>query len=174
MIEEKELVEIGKTGKPHGIHGEINVYLDEDVIADRLEKLILNIDGIFVPFFIESIRPKRIDTVIMALDGIDNEQKAAALTNHEVYALIADDVKEAPDEEGMYASDLIGYTIVHVNGEPVGEITGVEDSTENALFLVKATDDTTVYIPIADDLIDEIDAEKKIIVMTIPEGLLDL
>ena len=31
MIEEKELVEIGKTGKPHGIHGEINVYLDEDV-----------------------------------------------------------------------------------------------------------------------------------------------
>lgn len=97
MIEEKELVGIGKIGKPHGIHGEINVYLDEDVIADRLEKLVMNIDGIFVPFFIESIRPKRVDTVIMALDGIDTEQKAAELTNHEVYALISDDVKEQPE-----------------------------------------------------------------------------
>lgn len=174
MIEEKELVGIGKIGKPHGIHGEINVYLDEDVIADRLEKLVMNIDGIFVPFFIESIRPKRVDTVIMALDGIDTEQKAAELTNHEVYALISDDVKEQPDEDGMYASDLIGYTIVHVNGQPIGEITGVEDSTENALFLVKAQNESTVYIPIADDLIDEIDRDRKIVVMTIPEGLLDL
>lgn len=174
MIEEKELVEIGKFGKPHGIHGEINVYLDEDVISDRLEKLIVNIDGIFVPFFIESIRPKRIDSVIVALDDIDNEQEAAKLTNLEIYALIADDVKEEPDGDGMYASDLIGYTIVHVNGQPVGKITGVEDSTENALFLVELPDQTTVYVPIADDLIDEIDSDRKLIVMTIPEGLLDL
>ena len=56
MIEEKELVEIGKFGKPHGIHGEINVYLDDDVITDRIEKFIVNIDGIYVQFFIESIR----------------------------------------------------------------------------------------------------------------------
>lgn len=174
MIEEKELVEIGKFGKPHGIHGEINVYLDEDVIADRLEKLIVNIDGIFVPFFIESIRPKRIDSVIVALDDIDNEQDAAKLTNLDIYALITDDVKEEPDGDGMYAADLIGYTIVHVNGQQAGVITGVEDSTENALFLVELPDKSTVYIPIADDLIDEIDTDRKLIVMTIPEGLLDL
>ena len=102
MIEEKELVEIGKVGKPHGIHGEINVYIDEDVIIDRLEKLIVNIDGIYVPFFIESIRPKRIDSVIMSLEGIENEQQAAELTNHEAFALITDDVKEQPDDDGMY------------------------------------------------------------------------
>ena len=174
MIEEKELVEIGKVGKPHGIHGEINVYIHEDVIIDRLEKLIVNIDGIYVPFFIESIRPKRIDSVIMSLEGIENEQQAAELTNHEAFALITDDVKEQPDDDGMYASDLIGYTIVHTNGQPIGVITGVEDSTENALFIVELPGGVTTYIPIADDLIDEIDQDRKFIIMTIPEGLLDL
>lgn len=174
MIEEKELVEIGKFGKPHGIHGEINVYLDDDVITDRIEKFIVNIDGIYVPFFIESIRPKRIDSVIVAIDGINNEQQAAALTNHEIYALVSDEVKEMPDEDGMYASDLIGFTIVHANGQPVGVITGIEDSTENALFIVGLPGGESTYIPIADELIDEIDTDRKYIVMTLPEGLLDL
>lgn len=175
MIEENELDGIGKLGKPHGIHGEINAYLDEDVIAGRLEKIILCIDGIFVPFFITSLRPKRIDTVILSLEGIDNERQAAALTNLEVFALKTDEVREIGDDsDGMYASDLIGYTIVHVNGQPVGKITDVDDSTENALFIVTMPDGSTTYIPVADDLIDEIDGERQLVVMTIPEGLLDL
>ena len=79
-----------------------------------------------------------------------------------------------PDEDGMYASDLIGFTIVHANGQPVGVITGIEDSTENALFILGLPGGESTYIPIADDLIDEIDTDRKYIVMTLPEGLLDL
>lgn len=175
MIEEHELAAIGKLGKPHGIHGEINAYLDDDVITERLEKIIIRIDGIFVPFFIASLRPKRNDTVILALEGIDNEQQAATLTNLEIFALLTDEVKVVTDDgDGLYASDLIGYTIVHANGQPVGKIADVDDTTENALFIVTMPDGTTTYIPVADDLIDEIDEERKLVVMTIPEGLLDL
>lgn len=175
MIEENELTSVGKLGKPHGINGEINAYLDEDVAAERLDKIIVNIDGIYVPFFIESMRRKRVDTMILALDGIDNEQQAAELTNHEIFALLTDEVKETPDGgDGMYASDLIGYTIVHANGVAVGTVTDVEDSTENALFIVTLPDGTVTYVPIADELIDDIDEEKKLLVMTLPEGLLEL
>ncbi len=78
------------------------------------------------------------------------------------------------DEEGFYASDLVGYTIVHADGRPVGKITDINDSTENALFIVQLPDGTDKYIPIADELIDEINTEKRYIVMTLPEGLLDL
>ncbi len=175
MIEEKELVAIGRLGKPHGIHGEINAYIDEDVDIGRLQKVVLNIDGIYVPFFINSLRPKRADSVIIAIDGVDNENHAAQLTNLEVFALLADDVKAMPDGgDGMYASDLVGYTLVHVNGRPVGEITDIDDSTENALFIVTMPGGSTVYVPVADDLIDEIDEERRLVVMTIPEGLLEL
>lgn len=35
-------------------------------------------------------------------------------------------------------------------------------------------DKRNTYIPIADELIDEINEEKKYLVMTLPEGILDL
>lgn len=174
MITDNEIIEIGKIGKPHGVQGEMNMMIDDDVNITSLQKIVLEIDGIYVPFFIKSLRPKRSDTVIVALDDIDNEEEAGALTNLTVYALKADDVKQGDDDEGMYASDLIGFTLVHADGKPVGKITDVNDTTDNALFIVELGDGRQVYIPIADDLIDDIDTEKRYIVMSLPEGIIDL
>jgi len=176
MILKEELTEIGRFGKPHGIQGEINASIDDDVDIDAIDKMVLNIDGIYVPFFIRSIRVKRHDSVIIAIDDVNDEDQAARFTNLDIYALISDNVREVSDEDedGFYAADLIGYTIVHADGRPVGKITEINDSTENALFIVQLPDGTDRYIPIADELIDDVNPEKRYIVMTLPEGLLDL
>ncbi len=110
----------------------------------------------------------------MEIDGIDSEEKAAKLVNKTLYAFIADDVKTEDEDGGLYASDLIGYAIVHADGRKVGVITDINDSTENALFIVELPNGKSTYIPIADELIDEINEEEKYIVMTLPEGILDL
>ncbi len=52
MITLDRLTPIGRLGKPHGINGEINAYLDVDIDIDSLKRIILMIDGIYVPFFI--------------------------------------------------------------------------------------------------------------------------
>lgn len=180
MITESEVIEIGKIGKPHGINGEVNVYLHEDVDIDRLERIVLDMDGIFVPFFIDNLRTKRIDTVVMHVEGVDDESHASELTHHIVYALKADDVvmedESDEDEEGdgLYAADLVGYDIISELGTTVGRIIDVDLSTENALFVVERPDMTNIYIPIADEMIDSIDSESRHIVMTLPDGLLDL
>ena len=56
MILKEELTEIGRFGKPHGIQGEINATVDDDVDVDAINRIVVNIDGIYVPFFIRSIR----------------------------------------------------------------------------------------------------------------------
>ena len=176
MITSEQIIEIGKFGKSHGINGEISAFIDDDVDIEAIDRIVMDVDGIYVPFFIDSLRPKRTETVLIKIDGIDDERHAARLTNRIIYALKEDDVKVAPDhdDDGFYASDLIGYTIVHANGEPVGTITDIEDSTENALFVINRPDGQPAYIPIADELIDEINPEERYIVMTLPEGILDL
>ena len=178
MITESEIIEIGKIGKPHGINGEINVYLNEDVDFERLDKIVLEIEGIYVPFFIDNVRTKRIDTVIMHIEGIDNEQRASELTNNIVYALKSDNavIEYESDEEsdGLYAADLTGYTILSETGTLIGRVIDVDLSTENALFVVERPDMTNIYIPIADEMIDGIDSEAQHLIMTLPEGLLDL
>ena len=55
----------------------------------------------------------------------------------------------------------------------VGEITEVDCSTANVLFIVDA-DGERVYVPASPDLIDEIDTEKRSVYMTLPDGLLEL
>ena len=49
-----DFYKIGKIGKPHGVKGEVSFMFDDDVF-DRTDAgwLMLSVDGILVPFFLE-------------------------------------------------------------------------------------------------------------------------
>ncbi len=59
-------------------------------------------------------------------------------------------------------------------GKVVGTIDHVDDSTINLLFEVTTPEGEEMLIPASNDLIEEVNAEKKEIRMAIPEGLLEL
>ena len=86
MIRREEVYKIGRLGKTHGVRGEISFLLDDDVF-DRTDAdyLILDIDGILVPFFIEEYRFKTDSNALMKFDGIDTQERARELTGCDVY-----------------------------------------------------------------------------------------
>lgn len=190
MILRTELKEIGKLQRPHGINGEINVQsrLDADELAS-LRCVVLEIDGIFVPFFISASRPKSSHTSLLTIDGITSEAEAAKLCPAPLYAL-RDDIRrleatdseseedsedEEDDEEGFYAEDLIGYTVESDDGLLRGEIVDLEDSTDNYLFIVRDQDGRRLMLPVADgSIIEEVDTQRHHLLLSLPEGLLDL
>lgn len=174
MIKSDQLVEAGRLNKPHGINGEIVATLYDNIDTDKLECIILDIDGIFVPFFIDEIRPKGHETVILHIDGINDDGHIRELSNKTIYLTQDNDALIEIEGDGMYASDIIGYSITTDIGTLVGEIVDVEDSTDNALFIVSRPDDTIVYIPIAEEMIESISPENRQIVMSLPDGLLEL
>ena len=91
MITREELIAIGHYNKAHGVAGEISATIDVDFeVLRALSCLVSDIDGIFVPFFVNSARPKNSDTVLLTIDGIDTEMEAARLVNHGIYALKRD------------------------------------------------------------------------------------
>ncbi len=59
MIKKEDIVEIGKFQKTHALKGELNALLDidGDYAADG-NALVVAVDGIYVPFYAESVRPK--------------------------------------------------------------------------------------------------------------------
>lgn len=190
MILRTELKEIGKLQRPHGINGEINVQsqLDADELAS-LRCVVLEIDGIFVPFFISASRPKSSHTSLLTIDGITSEAEAAKLCPAPLYAL-RDDIRrleatdseneedsedEEDDEEGFYAEDLIGYTVESDDGLLRGEIVDLDDSTDNYLFIVRDQDGRRLMLPVADgSMIDEVDTQRHHLLLSLPKGLLDL
>lgn len=178
MITAAELTPIGRTIKPHGINGEISTAIDNKIDLKKLRCLVMPIDGIFVPFFIETHRARGTEAVLIHLDGINNEVEAKRLCPKEVYALktdICDLSLESPDDtDGCYADELIGYSIL-ADGIELGKITDIDDSTDNALFIVTSpTRNTPLYIPATDDFVVSIDMSNRVLEMTLPKGLLEL
>lgn len=176
MITRDELIAIGHYNKPHGVAGELSATVDVDLEVLRgLSCLVSDIDGIFVPFFVNAFRPKSVDTVLLTIDGIENEKEAARLVNRDIYALKRDYQQESidADADGYPLDFFIGFELRDSDGSRVGEITDVDEQTENAIFVVDR-DGSEIMVPATDDLIVEFDVDNKLMVMDLPEGLLDL
>lgn len=170
MIRREDVYRIGCIGKAHGIKGEVSVQVSDDVF-DRVdaEYLVLELDGIMVPFFMEEYRFKTDETVLVKFEGVDSQERARELTGTEVYfpRALAD---EADDGELSYAQ-LVGYTLKdNADGVAVGVISAVDEQTMNIMF--ELTDGR--LLPASEELIVSIDTEEKVITMIIPEGILDL
>lgn len=173
MIRRDDVYKIGKLGKPHGVKGEITFAITDDVF-DRVDAdyLVLDIDGILVPFYLEEYRFKNDDNVLVKFEDIDTQEQVRAYTGCEVYfpRHLSDS-----DEENMSWAEIIGFQLVDaVSGRVVGTIDHVDDSTLNLLFEITSPDGEALLIPANNDLIEEVDIEKKMIRMAIPEGLLEL
>lgn len=176
MITRDELIAIGRYNKPHGVAGEISATIDVDMdTLQGLSCLVTDIDGIFVPFFVNACRPKSQETVLLTIDGIDNEKEVSRLVNHDIYALKRDYRQESldSDADGFPLDYFIGFELHDSDGERVGEITDVDEQTENAIFIVDR-EGAELMVPATDELIIEFDLDKKVMVMDLPQGLLDL
>lgn len=176
MITREELIAIGHYNKPHGVAGELSATVDVEIdVLDALSCLVSEMDGIYVPFFVNSLRPKTSETVLLTIDGINSEQEAARLVNHDIYALKREFRQESDDADadGYPLDYFIGFELQDSDGTRVGEIVQVDEQTENAIFIVD-DGEGELLLPASDDLIVEFDLDKKVMVMDLPQGILDL
>ena len=169
MIRQEEVYKIGRLGKAHGVKGEVSFQFDDDIF-DRVDAdyLVLDIDGILVPFFMEEYRFRSDTICLVKFCGVDTQQRAQELTGCDVFfpRALAEEGDEMPS-----LSMLVGFDIVSVpDGKTVGRIASIDDSTTNILFELE---DGTL-IPANDDLIEAIDTEQQQIKMEIPSGLLEI
>ena len=171
MIKSQEVIKIGKVTKTHGVSGELSCTFINDIFGDDdAPYLVADIDGIFVPFFIEEYRFKSDVTALIKFEDIDDTDSAKLLLGRELYF----PVKYITDSEPLnYGEGILGYKIYSAE-KLIGTIEGVDDSTANVLFSVITERGEELLIPAVDDFVENINDEKKEILMNLPEGLLDI
>lgn len=178
MITEEEITSVGKLLKTHGLKGELNMLLDIDPgYLEEGNPAVLDIDGIYVPFYADSLRTKGSFSYLVKFDGIDSETEARKLVNKSVFALrdrLKEFMLENYDEEYALYDDLIGWTIEDADAGVIGKVVEIDTNTENELFIVETPEGKTVYIPLTEDFIEKMDEEGKRVYMRLPDGLLDL
>ena len=86
MIRESEVFKIGYIAKHRGLRGEVELSFTDDCFdTGSAEYLVLDMDGILVPFFWEEYRFKNDDTAIIKFEDVDTDGQARRLVGHSVY-----------------------------------------------------------------------------------------
>ena len=194
MIAEEEVYKIGTLTRVHGLKGELSFSFTDDV-WDRAdaEYLVLRVDGILVPFFLEEYRFRSDSVALLKFLDIDSSDEAQPYVGCEV--LFPQSLTPEEDPEDLRWSHFTGFQ-VYLSGEavPFGVIGSVDESTSNVLFYINpfktevgeenatnpASEDSLrlstdeVIIPAVEEFIIDVDHQSRRLTMELPDGLLDL
>ena len=166
-----ERVEVGRVIKPHGLRGEVAVYLTSDV-DDRLAAgTTVWVEGIRTT--VATSRPHQ-GRPLVRFEHVHDRTGAERLRGARVEAAPLD-----PEELDAYlVSELIGVTVVDATGAVLGEVVGLVEMPPVAgydLLEVERPEGGTWLLPAADELVEAVedDAGLRLVVRELPEGLLD-
>lgn len=171
------LIQAGRIVKSYGTEGEMMMAFAEGVseILKKKEPVWLFYDGLPVPFFIRSLQNKGPRKAIVSLEDIDTIADAEEASGKGVYIDPANypelsDADTHPlTEDGLTLEDLIGFTLLDQNGHNAGTIEDILDFSGNICIGLSGSG---ALVPFHDDLLLDIDIEKKTLTMNISEGLL--
>lgn len=173
MIENDQVIRMGTIQKAHGTGGEMVLAVPEDMDwSEGLDCLVCRMDGILVPFFIESVREKSATSLLVKFENVNCIQDTGLFIGCTVFLPRKFAVEPDPDRAVSWHS-FIGWKVSDVNCGELGEITSVDDSTPNILFLVKDGTRSRI-IPANEVWMTDVDWKKCIITFNLPEGLADL
>ena len=172
MIRKEETIRIGTFTRPHGIKGELSLVTDYDLFEEDDDPYIIcEMDGILVPFYVESFRTKGRAGFLVKLTDVDSVVTAKEFVNREVFYPLKH-LKEVSTDDLTW-NRFTGYTLIDkIHGE-LGLITHVDETTMNTLFTVDYGT-KELLAPVAGELVDSIDHEEKKIVLSLPEGILQI
>lgn len=169
---------VARVAKPFGNEGEAVVALFDNFPEDfdMKEPLFAVIDGLTVPLFFDRFERRGNRKAIVLISDFYTEKRVAELVGCELFGernRTGSGEYESEDEDNdlLYLDELVGFEAV-LGPDKEGRIEDFIDS-DNPLFLVRIGE-KEIYVPAADDLIEEIDVETKRIVFDLPGGLIEL
>ncbi len=172
MILKNDVFPIGQITKPHGVNGEMSFSFTTDIFdREDVPYFVFELEGILVPFFLEDYRFKGSTTGLLKLDGVTTDEQARNFAGLTIYLpkTYLEKVEDAEIELDYFA----GFSLVDSEKGLLGVISEVDQTTDNVLFVIPLKNDE-LLIPAGEEYIEEIDHEKKIIYVKLPDGLLDL
>jgi len=165
---------IGRIARPHGIRGEVVVEVTTDDPAARyVAGSALSTDPAGAgPLTIEAVRPHQ-GRLIVAFDGVLDRESADALRG---VKLCVDSAELPPpeDPDEFHDFQLVGLAAVDPAGQPLGEVVGVQHGPAADLLVLRRPDGHRALVPFVRDIVPTVDLPAGRVVLTPPEGLLDL
>lgn len=152
-------LEVGRIGRAHGLHGEVTVVPITNVASRFAPGSEVFVDDRM--YVIASARPHQ-QRWLVRFQGVDDRNAAEALRGRLVTAESLDD---APEGE-VWVHEMIGAVVRDRTGAELGHVIAVEANPAHDLLVL----DGGALVP----MVFVVSNEPGVVVVDLPEGLLDL
>ena len=163
---------IGRITKVNGYEGGVTVKLDK-IFSENIppmESVFLEIEGRPVPFFISELEYYGADILKLWFKGYNSIEKINEFTGCRIF-LTSSTNDENQNEENQ---NLLGYNVFAPEDNLLGSISEIISNNGQWLLYIKSPDKKVILIPFHEHFIIRIDRRKRIVIMEIPEGLLEI
>lgn len=172
---EAQLVPVGVILKTVGYQGGllIDTYPQYQRTWEHIDKCLIRVDGVWAPFFMVSKQEKS-EGLLVVFEDLEDNKLAKSLIHQEIYVL-HDQIRLNTE---TYAEDdeinaWIGFTVHDAHSEFSGLIQRVEEMPSQLLAYVEYQG-KLIALPLTEELIVDIDPDKKSVILDLPGGILDL
>lgn len=164
---------LGKIVKKYSFKGEVILKLDTDQpdLYQNMDTVFLDFKNKLIPFFIEKSLLQKGNQLRVQFEDMYSEADADIILKTDVY--LPSNLLPKLTGNKFYYHEVIGFTLEDVNFGIVGEITSINDSTAQVLFVI-GKDDTEILVPMIDNFIQKIDRKNKKVIVETPEGLIEM
>jgi len=171
MTTEKYIL-LGRITRVHGFKGAVTVKLEKQFFEKlpEMETVFLEIEGKPVPFFIEYNEQAGRGFARMKFEGYNSVLEVRELTG---CPILAKGISAHKSNNDPHLNELIGYEVFS-GEESIGEINNIIENPGQLLLEVDNGRGGRILIPFHEDLIIQINALNKNVIMDLPDGLTEI
>ena len=164
---------LGKITKPFRYSGELILWMDVDSAGPYkgIKLIWIEMRKQLVPYSILKLKPHK-DRFVVQLEGVNTEDDARGLCGRDIYLPI----EQLPDLKGnkFYFHEVQGWTVIDLmSGTELGTIKRVLDHGPYPMLEVEQKD-VELILPLPENFGIEVDREKNILKVEVPEGLVEV
>ena len=164
---------LGRILKTYGNKGHILAFLDVDdpVKYQQLESVYIGIDDDRIPFFISSVELRPKNQVILLFEDTLTAEDAEIYEGKELYL----PVSQLPRLQGnkFYYHEVVGFKVIDKTHGNIGHLKSVMDLPRQSLLQIQYGE-KEILVPLTDEILLNVDREKKELLIDAPEGLIDI
>ncbi len=166
---------IGKIKQAHGLRGEVYVLVFSKDISwqKKLKNIYLKQNDQIKNLNVTKSKPFK-DGLILSLESITDRNQSEAIEGSEVW--IDQNLFKSQPNETPYLVEIENFEVHDKTLGVLGIITKFSFNGSQDLLVVTATNNSEVKyeIPFVDQFVLKIDSENKILLMDLPEGLVEI
>ncbi|WP_299165663.1 ribosome maturation factor RimM [uncultured Arthrobacter sp.] len=165
-------LQVARIGKPHGIRGEVTVQLFTDAPEERFEPgAVFRVEPAAQgPLTVSSARWNK-DILVLGFAEVPDRNAAELLRGAQLF-IESDDTADN-DGDAWYEHELVGLE-ARVGDDVVGRVSALRTMTVQDLLIIERSDGEEILVPFVEEIVPEVDVEGGFVVLTPPEGLLEL